>query len=64
MAHFSPLKREIIPDGIDILLIRELVGGLYFGEKERGVNADGKRFVKEVLEYDEDQVRQVLYRCM
>ena len=34
MAHFSPLKPRIISDGIDILLIRELVGGLYFGEKE------------------------------
>jgi 3-isopropylmalate dehydrogenase len=60
MAHFSPLKAEVIKDGIDILLIRELVGGLYFGEKERGINADGKRYVKEVLEYDEDQIRQVL----
>ncbi|HIG43589.1 MAG: 3-isopropylmalate dehydrogenase [bacterium] len=60
MAHFSPLKPEVIKDGIDILLIRELVGGLYFGEKERGVNESGKRFVKEVLEYDEDQIRQVL----
>ncbi|MFB0969726.1 MAG: isocitrate/isopropylmalate family dehydrogenase, partial [Pseudomonadales bacterium] len=60
MAHFSPLKAEVIKDGIDILLIRELVGGLYFGEKERGINADGKRYVKEVLEYNEDQIRQVL----
>ncbi|MBL4681932.1 MAG: 3-isopropylmalate dehydrogenase [Pseudomonadales bacterium] len=60
MVHFSPLKREIIPEGIDILLIRELVGGLYFGEKERGVDKTGKRFVKEVLEYTEDQVRQIL----
>jgi 3-isopropylmalate dehydrogenase len=60
MAHFSPLKPEIIQDGIDILLIRELVGGLYFGEKERGTSDDGKRYVKEVLEYTEDQIRQVL----
>ncbi len=60
MAHFSPLKPEVISEGIDILLIRELVGGLYFGEKERGVNESGKRYVKEILEYDEDQVRQVL----
>ncbi len=60
MAHFSPLKKEVIENGIDILLIRELVGGLYFGEKERGVDAAGKRYVKEVLAYDEDQIRQVL----
>ncbi len=60
MAHFSPLKPEIIKDGIDILLIRELVGGLYFGKKERGINKDGQRYVHELLEYTEEQVRQVL----
>lgn len=60
MAHFSPLKAEIVGEGIDILLIRELIGGLYFGAKERGVNEDGKRYVKETLEYDEDQIRQIV----
>lgn len=60
MAHFSPLKPEIVKDGIDILLIRELVGGLYFGSKDRGVNAQGKRYVHETLEYDEDQIKRVL----
>lgn len=60
MAHFSPLKAEIVGEGIDILLIRELVGGLYFGSKERGVNDQGLRYVKEVLEYDENQIRQIL----
>jgi 3-isopropylmalate dehydrogenase len=60
LAHFSPLKAEIIGDGIDIMIIRELVGGLYFGKKEAGINAAGKRYVHEVLEYDEDQIRRIV----
>ena len=59
LAHFSPLKPEIIGDGIDFIIIRELVGGLYFGHKETGTTADGKRFVKETLEYDEDQIERI-----
>lgn len=60
LAHFSPLKPEVIGDGIDMIMVRELVGGLYFGEKELGVNDAGKRYVKEMLEYDEDQIRNIL----
>jgi len=59
LAHFSPLKPEIIGDGIDFIIIRELVGGLYFGHKETGKTANGKRYVKETLEYDEDQIERI-----
>ena len=59
IAHFSPLKEEIIGDGIDFIIIRELVGGLYFGNKETGVTETGKRFVTESLEYDEDQIARI-----
>jgi len=44
-----------------MIMVRELVGGLYFGEKEVGENSEGKRYVREVLEYDEDQIKNILH---
>jgi 3-isopropylmalate dehydrogenase len=63
LAHFSPLKPEVIGDGIDLIMVRELVGGLYFGEKEMGVNAEGLRYVRETLEYDEVQIRRIMHQA-
>ena len=63
LGHFSPLKPEVIGEGIDMIMLRELVGGLYFGEKELGVNDQGKRFVREVLEYDEDQISNIVHEA-
>jgi 3-isopropylmalate dehydrogenase len=61
LGHFSPLKPEVIGDGIDLMMVRELVGGVYFGEKELGTDENGKRYAKEVLSYDEDQIRNILH---
>ncbi len=63
LSHFSPLKQEVIGDGIDMIMVRELVGGLYFGQKEAGVDENGKRYVREMLEYDEDQISNILHEA-
>ncbi|MFP4173160.1 MAG: 3-isopropylmalate dehydrogenase [Candidatus Hydrogenedentota bacterium] len=61
LAHFSPLKPRVVAGGIDIMMVRELVGGLYFGSKEEGKDGQGRRFVKETLEYDEEQISRILH---
>ncbi|MFK5950454.1 MAG: 3-isopropylmalate dehydrogenase [Methylococcales bacterium] len=60
LSDFSPLKNKVIENGIDFIIVRELLGGLYFGEKKLGINENGKRYVKETLEYNEDQIKQIL----
>ena len=60
LAHFSPLKASVIGDGIDMIMVRELVGGLYFGDKEVGINEAGDRYVRETLEYTEKQIVDIL----
>ena len=40
LSAACPLKNEVVGDGLDILIVRELTGGIYFGE--RGTSEDGK----------------------
>ncbi|MFY9120139.1 MAG: isocitrate/isopropylmalate family dehydrogenase, partial [Syntrophomonadaceae bacterium] len=42
LMHASTLKEEVL-QGVDILVIRELTGGIYFGEKRREKTADGQK---------------------
>ncbi len=60
LAMFSPLRGDVVGEGVDILMVRELLGGLYFGKKESGTDPRGRRYVEETLRYDEDQIRQVV----
>lgn len=58
LASFSPLKPQVIGEGIDILMIRELVGGIYFGKKIEG-KASNMRFSSDECTYTNEQVRRI-----
>ncbi|KXG76981.1 3-isopropylmalate dehydrogenase [Fervidicola ferrireducens] len=59
LAAKSPLKGEILSKGVDILVVRELTGGLYFGEPKGIKVRDDKRIAYDTLVYTEDQIRRV-----
>jgi 3-isopropylmalate dehydrogenase len=59
LEEASTLKREVV-EGLDILVVRELTGGIYFGEP-RGVQtlADGTREGRNTLVYNEREIERI-----
>ncbi|SCH14978.1 3-isopropylmalate dehydrogenase [uncultured Ruminococcus sp.] len=53
-----PLRDEIIGDGFDMVVMRELTGGLYFGARET-VEQDGQMVAKDTLTYSEEEIRRI-----
>lgn len=53
-----PLKDEIIGDGFDFVVMRELTGGLYFGERHT-TEENGVRKASDSLVYDENEIRRI-----
>ncbi|MEG2418395.1 MAG: 3-isopropylmalate dehydrogenase, partial [Eubacterium sp.] len=51
----SPLKPEIIGDGMDILTVRELTGDVYFGEKKR----DGDEYASDLMNYSRKEIERI-----
>ena len=53
-----PLRDEIIGDGFDMMIMRELTGGLYFGERKT-VEENGVKKAIDTLTYDENEIRRI-----
>ena len=54
----SPLRREIV-QGADILIVRELLGGLYFGEPRGFLNANGHSSARNTMTYTVAEIERV-----
>ena len=58
LSEASPLKKEII-NNLDILIVRELTGGIYFGEP-RGIVSDKEpNYAFNTMVYNEDEIRRI-----
>ena len=51
-----PLKQEVIGDGFDMVIMRELTGGLYFGERHTE-EVNGVVTATDTLTYNEEEIR-------
>ena len=56
-----PLRDDIIGDGFDMMIMRELTGGLYFGERSTK-EIDGVMTACDTLTYNEEEIRRIAVR--
>ena len=62
LAGSCPLKKEIIGDGFDLVIMRELTGGLYFGERHTE-EVDGVLQATDTLTYKENEIRRIAVKA-
>ncbi|MCR4787861.1 MAG: 3-isopropylmalate dehydrogenase [Lachnospiraceae bacterium] len=62
LSQACPLKKEIADKGFDMLIMRELTGGLYFGERKT-VTENGIRKAIDTLTYTEEEIRRIAIKA-
>ena len=61
LKEACPLRDDIVGDGFDMMIMRELTGGLYFGERST-VEEDGQLVARDSLTYSESEIRRIAKR--
>lgn len=62
LADACPLRREIIGDGFDMVIMRELTGGIYFGDRHTEL-VDGVLQATDMLVYNENEIRRIAIKA-
>ena len=57
-----PLRDEIIGEGFDMIIVRELTGGLYFGERKT-IEENGVKKAIDTLSYNENEIRRIAIKA-
>ena len=60
LAEASSLKPELVA-GLDLLIVRELVGGIYFGQPRAKEIKEGRRWAYNTMVYNEDEIRRIAH---
>ncbi len=59
LAGASPLRPELLA-GVDMLIVRELTGGVYFGARQEATGEPGARTALDTLPYAEDEIARIV----
>lgn len=59
LAAASPLKPEIVAKGIDFIIVRELIGGAYFGKHETVTLENGEKQATDYMPYSEHEIERI-----
>ena len=62
LKEACPLRDEVIGDGFDMVIMRELTGGLYFGERHTEA-INGVRVATDTLTYSEEEIRRIAVKA-
>ncbi len=58
LANASPLKDSVVGNGIDLMIVRELTGGIYFGKRRTEV-VDGEKVATDEMTYSEHEIERI-----
>ena len=58
LADASPLKPSIVGNGIDLMIVRELTGGIYFGKRRTEI-VDGEKVATDEMTYSEHEIERI-----
>ena len=62
LKEACPLRDDIIGDGFDMMIMRELTGGLYFGERQT-IEENGVKKAIDTLSYNENEIRRIAIKA-
>lgn len=59
LAKASPLKYELVKNGVEIIIVRELTGGIYFGERGKGADPESGEYAWDTEKYSVTEIERI-----